>query len=224
MNTRYSINTRFLWCLLFYNCSNSINNEPLSKDTTQSTAINPPHTTDSSTTNKNTTSVIPPPPITAEEFLASRKAISESDKPLPTDKADIKTNPKFRPILETEGPAPAIRAEHSSDNPEDNSPVFTEVDQKPVFKGFSEFFDENFTPLDGFNLNNFTGTIKIGFIVNQFGNVKDVNILQSSGSAELDNEIIRTFLKSSGKWTPGKIKDKPVNTRMTLPIFIDLEE
>ena len=62
------------------------------------------------------------------------------------------------------------------------------------------------------------------FIVDKYGYVKDVRILKSSGLAEMDAEIIKTISKTSGKWKPGKIKSKAVNTRMTLPIIIELDE
>lgn len=212
--------------MLFYNCSNSIKNEPLSKVTTQSTAINPPLTTDSSIKNTNTTSVIPPPPITAEEFLATQKLISEDDVPPPIDKADIKTNPRFRAIEENEGPAPAIIAQYSSNNLDDTSTIYTVVDEMPVFNAFHEFLEQNLNcPFPNCTKTyGYDGSIQITFIVDKYGYVKDVRILKSSGLAEMDAEIIKTISKTSGKWKPGKIKGKAVNTRMTLPIIIELDE
>jgi TonB family protein len=164
------------------------------------------------------------PPQTVAEFLATRKPISEVDAPPPIDKAKTKTNPRFRAIEETEGAAPAISAEYSSNSLDDTSTVYTVVDQMPVFKGLSEFFEENSTSMDGYNMNSYTGAIKIGFIIDKYGYVKDARILKSSGLAEMDAEIIKTISKTSGKWKPGKIKGKAVNTRMTLPIIIELDE
>lgn len=226
MNSLNRFSAIFLLSLPLYmsSCRNEQKSETRSSDTSKTKDAIVPANNSTSAKTPDTISEKPSPPQTVAEFLATKKLISEVDVPPLIDKAEIKTNPRFRAIEETEGPAPDISAEYSPDNLEDNSPVFTEVDQKPVFKGFSEFFDENFTPLDGLNLNNFAGTIKIGLIVDQFGNVKDVNILQSSGSAKIDAEIIKTISKTSGKWEPGKIKGKAVNTRMTLPIIIELDE
>lgn len=216
----------FLLSLPLYmsSCSYEPKSKTKSSDTTK--------TKDTIVLANNSTSVKTPdtiseklsPPQTVAEFLATRKPISKVDAPPPIDKAKTKTNPRFLAFEETEGSAPAISAEYSSNSLDDTSTVYTVVDQMPVFKGLSEFFEENSTSMDGYNMNSYTGAIKIGFIVDKYGQVTNVKVLESSGSAEIDEVFSNTISKSSGKWTPGKINGKAVNTRMTLPIIIELDE
>lgn len=227
MNSLNSFSAAFLLSLPLYmsSCNNEQKSEAKLSDTTKTKDAIVLANNSTSVKTPDTTSEKPSPPQTVAEFLASQKLISEDDVPPPIDKAEIKTNP-IRPILENEGPAPAIIAQYSSKSIDDTSTVYTVVDEMPVFNAFHEFLEQNLncpfpncTETYGYD-----GSIQITFIVDKYGYVKDVRILKSSGLAEMDAEIIKTISKTSGKWKPGKIKSKAVNTRMTLPIIIELDE
>lgn len=216
----------FLLSLPLYmsSCSYEPKSKARSNDTTKTKDAIVIANNSTSVKTPDTTSEKLSPPQTVAEFLASKKLISEDDVPPPIDKAEIKTNPRFRPIEETE--APAISAEYSSNSLEDTSTVYTVVDQMPVFNAFHEFLEQNLNcPFPGCTKTyGYDGSIQITFIIDKYGYVKDARILKSFGLAEMDAEIIKTISKTSGKWKPGKIKGKAVNTRMTLPIIIELDE
>lgn len=227
MNSLNRFSAMFLLSLPLYmsSCSNEQKTETRSNDTTKT--IDTIALINSSTSvNTSDPKVKLSPPQTVAEFLATRKPISKVDAPPPIDKAKTKTNPRFRAFEETEGSAPAISAEYSSNSLDDTSTVYTVVDQMPVFNAFHEFLEQNLNcPFPGCTKTyGYDGSIQITFIIDKYGYVKDVRILKSSGLAEMDAEIIKTISKTSGKWEPGKIKGKAVNTRMTLPIIIELDE
>ncbi len=228
MNSLNRFSAMFLLSLPLYlsSCSYEQKSKAKSSDTTKTKDTIALANNSTSVKTPDTTSEKPSPPQTVAEFLATRKPISEVDAPPPIDKAKTKTNPRFRPIEETVGPALAISAEYSSNNLDDTSTVYTVVDEMPVFNAFHEFLEQNLNcPFPGCTkTNGYDGSIQTTFIIDKYGYVKDVRILKSSGLAEMDVEIIKTISKTSGKWTPGKINGKAVNTRMTLPIIIELDE
>jgi protein TonB len=65
------------------------------------------------------------------------------------------------------------------------------------------------------------GTIYVRFVVNNAGQVVDVEVVKGV-SAVLDREAIRVVALMK-KWKPGRQHDIPVNVRMVLPIRFHLE-
>ncbi len=202
-----SITALLIICWHFYSCNNAPKTE---------------------TTNKNSSTKID----TAIPFKSDTLTATDLPKKKSLTPAENFSFPK--PIWETHAFPPIeiedITAEkpysdkNSSDDPlmEDSPHAYTVVDQMPEFKKFSEFFDENFAPpINEISIN---GAIHIEFIVDRHGNVGDVKILRSSGSKEIDDEVLKTIKKTSGMWKPGKIKGENVNTKMELPITIEFDE
>lgn len=60
------------------------------------------------------------------------------------------------------------------------------------------------------------GTVLVSFIVNQNGELSDVEVLKSI-SRNTDNEAVRV-IKTLDKWYPAMVKRKPVNVRFRIPI------
>lgn len=68
--------------------------------------------------------------------------------------------------------------------------------------------------------NKISGTVLLGFIVARDGSLTNIRIERGLGS-ELNVEAIRV-IKAMPKWTPGKIKGKPVRVHYTMPIKFKL--
>ena len=68
--------------------------------------------------------------------------------------------------------------------------------------------------------NKISGTVLLSFIVARDGSLTNIRIERGVGS-ELNVEAIRV-IKAMPKWTPGKIKGKPVRVHYTMPIKFKL--
>ena len=68
--------------------------------------------------------------------------------------------------------------------------------------------------------NGIKGKVYVSFVIDENGNVYDVNILRGV-DASLDNEAIRV-VKGMPKWSPGKQGGKPVKVRYNVPIYFEL--
>jgi TonB family protein len=67
------------------------------------------------------------------------------------------------------------------------------------------------------------GTVNVQFIIDENGKVQDARVVGSKLGDGLDEEAER-IISVMPKWTPGKVKGKPVKTRLSLPITYRLEE
>ena len=68
------------------------------------------------------------------------------------------------------------------------------------------------------------GTVYVGFIIDTDGNVKNVEIKRGlKGLPQYDEEAVRVIKLTNGKWKPGLLKGKPVETRYTMPIKFKLD-
>ncbi len=111
---------------------------------------------------------------------------------------------------------------------EDEDFIFNPVEASALFKGrpaeeaFREYIRDNLNyPQIAIN-NGISGKVFIQFVVDQKGNVVDVQVTRGVDSA-LDNEAVRLIKSSSGMWTPGKQREKPVKVRYTFPITFKLQ-
>jgi len=68
---------------------------------------------------------------------------------------------------------------------------------------------------------NIDGRVIVKFVVNEDGNVSDVQIVRGIGGG-CDEEAKRV-VQSMPKWKPGKQNGKPVKVYFTLPIVFKLE-
>ncbi|HEY1025352.1 MAG TPA: TonB family protein [Sphingobacteriaceae bacterium] len=101
---------------------------------------------------------------------------------------------------------------------------FSRVDELPKFpggdKGFTQFLSNNIQYPQAAKVNNTTGRVIVTFVVAKDGSLEDIKILRGLGYGT-DEETIRV-LNLSPRWTPGKVKGKPVKVQYTIPVFYRL--
>ena len=104
---------------------------------------------------------------------------------------------------------------------------YSSVEQKPMFNGedagkFATWvFGQIKYPAEAYK-NDIQGRVILQFTIAKDGKVKNVKVLRSSGSQLLDDEAVRV-VSMSPEWTPGKVKDKPVDVVFTFPVVFKLE-
>lgn len=65
--------------------------------------------------------------------------------------------------------------------------------------------------------NGVQGTVYIGFVIDEMGNLINARVIRSSGNADLDAEALRA-VKTSDRWTPGKQRDHSVKVNCSIPV------
>ena len=104
---------------------------------------------------------------------------------------------------------------------------YSSVEQKPMFNGedagkFATWvFGQIKYPEEAYK-NDIQGRVTLQFTIAKDGKVTNVKILRSSGNQLLDDEAVRV-VSMSPEWTPGKVKDKPVDVVFTFPVVFKLE-
>lgn len=114
-----------------------------------------------------------------------------------------------------------ISAEHQTKEKTDEKVVFAVVEQAPEFPGgtpaLMKYLTQNIKfPASEANKPNLNIRVIVKFIVSADGTVKDPAIMKSGGEA-FDQEAIRV-VKTLPKFTPGRMKNQPVDCDYTLPI------
>lgn len=108
------------------------------------------------------------------------------------------------------------------ETPED----YSVVDTKPLFNGgdameFAKYVCQNMQYPKNCKDARIQGKVLVAFTVSSTGKVKDVKILRSSESVELDAEAVRV-VGSSPDWTPATKDGKPVPVTFTFPVIFNL--
>jgi len=95
------------------------------------------------------------------------------------------------------------------------------VDEYPLFnglsaeEGFREYVAKNtIYPVNAMEYS-ITGRVFVEFIVEKNGSVRHTKVVGGANRA-LETEALRV-VKSSPKWTPGKVEGEPVRMRYTIP-------
>lgn len=106
----------------------------------------------------------------------------------------------------------------------DDEEEFIVVDEQPIFpggtQGMMKFLGENtIYPLEA-QEKGIQGRVICNFLVMRDGSIRDINIVRGIDPL-LDAEAVRV-IGEMPKWIPGKMDDKPVNVRFTLPIVFRL--
>lgn len=122
-------------------------------------------------------------------------------------------NPEFRPVA-------LLPATDGQDPSQENTEVFfDEQDTPPTpiggLEAWQRHLSENLTYPTSARMRGIQGDVVVSFIVNTDGTVTEVKLVRGIGGG-CDEEALR-IIKSSPKWSPGKIKGKAVRTRMMLP-------
>lgn len=96
---------------------------------------------------------------------------------------------------------------------------FETVENQPIFPGgnneFIKFVGKNFKSPQ---IEDFSGVLKVSFVVEVNGTIGDIKIINDLGHGTADE--IRRVLALSPKWSPGDQDGKPVRVLFTLPITI----
>ncbi len=108
-------------------------------------------------------------------------------------------------------------------NADDSGAVFVPIEAESTYKGgpaaWLRFLKKNFRPSEEAVSNGVQGTVVVQFIVDQAGNVSDVQAI--SGPEEYKQEAVRV-IKKSGQWAPAIQNGRKVNSYMKQPIVVIL--
>jgi TonB family protein len=91
---------------------------------------------------------------------------------------------------------------------------------KPAEKGFRDYVDSNIKYPKEAKENHISGDVLVEFTIDVDGSLVDAKVVRSVHPL-LDVEALRV-IQSSPKWTPGKLKRKPVEVRYTFPVNFKL--
>lgn len=69
---------------------------------------------------------------------------------------------------------------------------------------------------------NTAGTVRVSFVVDETGKVKNAKVVSGQVGSGLDQEALRV-VNNMPNWKPGKVKGHNVKTRLELPINFQLE-
>ena len=111
---------------------------------------------------------------------------------------------------------------------EDEDEIFTPIEAAALFNGkpaedaFREYVAHNLRYPQVAIDNGVFGKVFVQFVIDQNGNVIDLQIVRSADPL-LDNEALRLIKSTSGMWTPGMQREKPVKVRYTFPITFRLQ-
>jgi len=93
---------------------------------------------------------------------------------------------------------------------------------KPAEEAFRNYVSQNLTFPQIAIENGISGKVFIQFVVDPNGNAVDIQVVRGVDPL-LDNEALRLIKSTSGMWTPGKQRGKPVKVRYTFPIIFQLK-
>jgi len=102
------------------------------------------------------------------------------------------------------------------------------VEEQALFNGntveeaFRNYVSQNLTFPQIAIDNGISGKVFVQFVVDPKGNAVDVKVVRGIDPL-LDNEALRLIESTSGMWTPGKQRGKPVKVRYTFPVTFQLE-
>ena len=147
----------------------------------------------------------PPPPVSIPDVVEVVKDEKVIDKPVLLLDPEIDINI----VIEVEEEPQLIVEE-----------IFDVVEENPEFVGgmakLYEFLGKHIQYPEMAKENGIQGKVFVQFVVWRDGTIRDVKVVKGVHKT-LNKESLRV-VKSMPKWTPGKQRGKPVNTRFTLPV------
>ena len=93
---------------------------------------------------------------------------------------------------------------------------------KPVEETFRIYVSHNLTYPKIAIDNGISGKVFVQFVVDSKGNAVDITVVRGIDPL-LDNEAFRLIESTSGMWTPGRQRGKPVKVKFTFPITFKLQ-
>lgn len=122
---------------------------------------------------------------------------------------------------------PVIRAAHPTNttpDSTDNSPIFTVVEQQPVFSGgmgaYQRYLRKNLQYPAAARAAGVSGRVFINFVVRSDGRVTDVQVLKGLGFG-CDEEAVR-LMSAMPNWQPGRQSGRAVNVKFNIPVAFGL--
>lgn len=107
---------------------------------------------------------------------------------------------------------------------DDDEVIFQVVEEMPSFPGgrsaLNRYLSSNLNYPEAAINADIQGTVYIGFIVDEYGALRDISVLKSVNIL-LDNEAIRV-VEAMPTWEPGRQRGKNVRVKYTLPITFRL--
>ncbi len=109
----------------------------------------------------------------------------------------------------------------------DNDVVrFDELEEKPTFQGgtadtFIQYVYGRLRYPEDAVKKKIEGRVVLQFIIDTDGSIQDIQVA-SATHPSLNKEAVRV-VSTSPKWNPGKVGDKPVKVRYTLPVSFRLK-
>lgn len=118
----------------------------------------------------------------------------------------------------------AYYRELASENTDEAIPI-TLIEEKPGFMGgdpnaFSMWVNSHLVYPEIAKENGVQGKVTVQFTIETDGTVSNVKVLRGVDPS-LDKEAVRV-VSQSPKWTPGKLRDKPVKVTYTFPVIFQL--
>lgn len=105
--------------------------------------------------------------------------------------------------------------------------TYDKVDKMPEYKGgmeaMGQFLGSNIKYPKTSSKEGVEGKVKVQFIVDKSGAVKNVSVLDGGVNDEINNEAVRV-VKSMPDWTPGEKDGKKVSVKMVIPIKFELTD
>lgn len=109
-------------------------------------------------------------------------------------------------------------------SPPSEEDIHLKVDEQAQYKGdLSQFFAQNLNfPYEAVKAG-ISGRVVVEFVIDETGKVTQVQTRGRTIGYGLEEEAVRV-VQSLKNFSPGKIKGKPVKTKMRLPIVFQLTE
>ena len=111
----------------------------------------------------------------------------------------------------------------------DEKPAFLfSLEQKPTFMGhdanfFSNWVNSRLVYPESSRRAGSEGIVRLRFLIDQNGDLTNVEMVESSGDPALNAEAYRV-VSSSPRWQPGLLKGQPVRVVYTFPVSFMLKE
>ena len=151
---------------------------------------------------------------------------AEKEKVKNQDGAVRKSMPKVEEAVEAVAAdyAPSLKVTEE-ESVKDDDYIAYKVEEKASYVGgktaFMEYLRKNLTyPQKALDAN-IQGSVILTFIVNKDGSISDIRVVRSV-DPDIDKEAVR-LVKGMKNWNPGKVHNKPVRSKYTLPILFKID-
>lgn len=124
----------------------------------------------------------------------------------------------------------SFKTENNTTKTDNDESLSGPVEKMPEFKGghdsFTYYIEENLVYPEQVADNEICGTIRIFFVIDTDGSVKNVHVSDAAPAQnpEFEKEALRLMEKTSGMWEPGRQNGVPVKVLCIVPIYFTIED